>query len=271
MKLILLITGLAMTNLMAQTFVPPPPPPIPAPIGMSTNSTYTAPQRIPRLSRFKVTCPYCSTAYAKLPATMIQTNGSASTNGGFIVQRTLTFDCVMAKCGLAFTAQNTTFAPLVIAVDADEAAPLPGAPAPTGGGASVTPTWTTDPNLILTIQYTNFTNAIPWPVTAMIPSGAGTFHSWWSNGVQVITNSNQFVWTTNSVAISVICGPAVMLKYPTVIGKTYKCQASDDNRAPGDPLKVWMDGNPVAGTGGFIVNYEAATKPVRAYRVVRTI
>lgn len=193
----------------------------------------------------------------------ISTNRSTPTNGGFIVERTMVFDCPNGGCQQQTEVANSKFIPSGTATEetGNVPTPLPSAPAPPSG-ASLTPTWTTDPNLRLTISYTNFTNAIPWPVTASIPSGAGSFHTWWSNGVQVTTNVNQFVWTTNSVGVSVICGPAVMIKYPTQVGKIYKCQASDDAKA------TWQDGYPVVGTGGFIVNYEAVIKTNRIYRVV---
>ncbi len=230
--------------------------PMPLPPGISMTNTPLTANRMK--SKFAVNCPHCGGKYHGQTPLSIMVNGGRSTNGGVIQERTLTFTCPNAGCRETISAKNEKFVPEAVAVEEVDAAPT----APLQVPSASIQSWTTDPNLRLTISYTNFTNAIPWPVTAMIPSGAGTFHSWYSNGVQVVTNTNQFTWTTNSVAVSVICGPAVMLRYPTEVGKTYKCQATDDG------TKTWLDGYPVAGTGGIIVNYEAATKPNRFYRVV---
>ncbi len=183
MKLILLITILAMTNLPAQTFVPPPVPAIPTPMAAPAPTHVRERQKA---SRFKVTCPD-GVVFSKLPATLVVTNGSITTNGGNIIQRTLTFTCPVH--GDEFTAYNTTFVPVIIAVDADEVNPLPSAPTPAGGGASIWPNpnfpgvlspgaWTTNAeangvsvlpdtnapvvtNIAIRTAMTDFTNQVP--------------------------------------------------------------------------------------------------------------
>lgn len=115
----------------------------------------------------------------------------------------------------------------------------PIAPAGTPGVGTSMQTWTTDPNLRLSIQLTNYSIPLIFGITL------------------TQTNGSYLTGSTN-----VVQGKAVVIKYPTEIGKTYMCQASDDAK------KTWIDGVPVVGTGHLVMQYEAAIKTNRIYRVI---
>lgn len=104
--------------------------------------------------------------------------------------------------------------------------------------------WTTNPNLRLVIEILNKTNVL------------------------VLTGLTNNTTISNTVTLGISPFPMAAVRFPTELGKTYKCQASDDNYTNGDPRKVWFDGPIVAGTGHSITNYEIPVKEHRIYRVV---
>ncbi len=110
-----------------------------------------------------------------------------------------------------------------------------------GAGGGTSQTWSTDPNLQLSIVLTNCLTPIPWPATNWIPS-----------------------YGASNLTLSVICGLAVVISFQTQTGKLYQCQATDDAK------KTWTGGTPVVGTGQRYVQYEAAIKTNRMYRVFET-
>ncbi len=107
-----------------------------------------------------------------------------------------------------------------------------------GAGGGTAGTWTTNANLRLAIEILN-------KGTPFILLG--------------VTN-NQVVSNTISLGIGPI--PMAAIRFPTELGKSYKCQATDDAK------KTWLDGPIVAGTGHYVTNYEVPVKISRMYRVV---
>ncbi len=228
MKLKLLLPLLLAANLPAQ-FAPPPPMPPPIPCAAT---------------RFTLNCPHCLCSHHGLIPTSIITNGYAATNGGNIIQRTLEFACPKSRDTIR--AQNTKFIPEAIAIEEEN-----GTPASAGSEPSLAdllaadpppPTWTTDPNLHLSIILTNCTSDSPFRAAEL----------------------NTILIVPDNITSSVICGPLVCVHFFTETNKTYTCQASDDGS------KTWLDGIPVIGSGLPVTFCEVPLHPHRIYRVVES-
>lgn len=208
----------------------PPMPPAPT-VLFGTNHI-----QIKRQPTYTALCPHCRTKFSNLHPLTIATNGCVGTNGGCIVQRTMTFACPNRECLETFTSQNFMFVPESIAVE----------DLPTGASAADMPrkamtatTWTTDPNLKLFINYTNFTNASfpPWPMSLAV-------------------GSNEL----NGLVLPVLCGNTAVVRYSTQLGKSYQLQASSDG-------VTWSGLSMLNGTGSNVFQYESTTHPNRMYRV----
>ena len=193
---------------------------------------------------FSVNCPHCAKIHKHLYAVGIQTNGCITAGGSNIIERVITFAC--PDSGDTFTAANKKMVPVAIAVE-DEGVPESAlttnnfssfAMTAASLNAVLPPTWTTDTNLILSIQLTNYPGPIMLSTT--------------------ITGSNGVIASvTNTVT-----GHISVVRFQTQAGKSYKCQASDDAK------QTWHDGVVIVGSGGTAVQYEPAIKTNRIYRVV---
>lgn len=120
------ILFLTCLSIMAQPPLPPwpkglGPPPIPAGLVIiqPSNIVQNATIKVARTPAFKVTCPHCKIQLVRYHALAVQTNGSRSIAGGFMVERTIHFVCPSADCAQQFTARNEKFVPEVIAVEED--------------------------------------------------------------------------------------------------------------------------------------------------------
>lgn len=102
----------------AQPPLPPPIPPGMVAIQPATNTTVKAAIAKPaRTPAFTSTCPHCNVKQAHVRALAVQTNGSRSIAGGFMVERTIHMVCHNPDCGQQYSARNEKFVPEVIAVE----------------------------------------------------------------------------------------------------------------------------------------------------------
>ncbi len=152
-----------MTEAFGQT---PPMPPAPT-MAVSPNLTNTvwvqSPRRRPPTT-FTSNCPHCLTKQANMHALNIVTNGSVATNGGYIIQRTITLGCTNPDCREPFDAKNTMFMPESIAVEDPPIASPKGA----AGGASVLPDTNAPTITFFGLQpatINDFTNFTPFTYT----------------------------------------------------------------------------------------------------------
>ncbi len=188
-NLLLSITLLATIELNAQT----PPMPV-VPVMMNAWATNDiAPVRRTRLKTYTANCPHCQTIYANLHPLNIVTNGSVATNGGSIVQRTMTFGCPNRDCRERFDSRNTVFSPESIAVeDTISTAPI------VGGGASTVLPDTNAPVVtnvfIRQASILDFTNQVP--VSFRINNG----HFYWLDALtgQQVTKALDLEFQTHS-------------------------------------------------------------------------
>lgn len=229
-KLLLLLLTIGSVTTNAQLPGQPPfiPPLLPTPLGVTN--------RVKRVAKFTTLCPHCRIKFQGLTPLTAITNGAAATNGGTVIDRTLTFLCPKADCHEVFSSKNSLFVPESIAVEEPVVPPvqLPGAPAP---GASIQ-SWTTNSNLRLAVELLN--------------KGSNLTLLGVTNGSTIYGTVALFIGPT----------PMVAIRFPTEVGKFYKYQATDDAK------KTWIDGPVVAGTGQSVTNYELPVKPSRLYRVV---
>ncbi len=227
--------------LMAGTISAQQPPPLPPMPSIAMPQPKHAPTR--KKETYTAICSHCALKQSGLIASLIVTNGSIATNGGVIIQRTLTLSCHNFDCREPFQAQNTAFMIQSIAVeDPPEAEPKSGAG---GGGASVVPTWTTNANLKLFARLINRTNVIINPTNAIALTG-------------LIPNSV----ISNTVTLGIGPVPMMEIRFPTEVGKGYKCQASPDAK------KTWRDGVVIVGTGHYVTNYDMPVNLTMIYRVL---
>lgn len=229
---VLMFTVASITLGRAQT---PPMPPLP-------NFIVAQPTKVKKQITYTALCVHCMTKYSNLIPKSITTNGAVTTNGGFIVQRTMIFGCPSRDCLEDFTSKNTVFVPESVAVE-DEPISAP-VQIKSMLQQTPTPTWTTNVNLKLSIEYLNRTNQ--FRITSPSPGSV----------------------VSNTINISTSPIPTVAIRFPTELGKSYQCQATDNCNSSNSCGQNWLNGPVIAGTGHSVTNYEFSVKMARLYRVL---
>ncbi len=181
---------------------------------------------------FTVPCPACDHAHKHLKPLGSTFMGAHAENGTNIMESVHIFKC--PESGNTFTARSIKLVPAPLAVEEDNSP----TPSVSTNSASL-PTWTTNVNLRLSISITNYTTPLVIGLTLKD------------------TNNVYIAGATN-----VVSGKGVIVKFPTEVGKVYKCQATDDAK------QTWIDGPLVVGNGMKHIVYESAIKPSRIYRVM---
>ncbi len=173
-----------------------------------------APIHTKKLITYTANCPHCGIKYSNLHPINVVTNGSVATNGGYIIQRTLTFGCPNFECRENFDSRNTTFIQESIAVEDAQ-------PKGSAGGASILPD-TNAPvvtNFILrSASILDFTNEVSF--TFRINNG----HFYWLDALtgQQVTKALDFEFQTHSNSFYTVwlCSPLSShstnwVEYPT--------------------------------------------------------